>query len=257
LEYWSVDNVGHEESHHVLTGIKLDKTIPPGSIVINNGAIYTNSTSVTLSLNATDIVSGIYRVRFSNDGVWDTESWESFSPTKSWTLTSGEGTKIVYFQIKDNAGLISSTYSTSTLLDTRIPSIGTPLRYPSGDVQPNQSVRILANVTDSGSGLKSVRLAYLTNRSAVGLEFLMTLNETSGLYGCTILGQEAGTLVRFQMTAYDNAGNSVTDDNAGQYYVYVVIPEFSSFLILPLFMITTLLAVIVYRKKHAKISGSP
>jgi len=29
-----------------------------------------------------------------------------------------------------------------------------------------------------------------------------------------------------------------------------VIPEFSSFLILPLFMIATLLTVIVYRKKH-------
>jgi hypothetical protein len=36
-----------------------------------------------------------------------------------------------------------------------------------------------------------------------------------------------------------------------------VIPEFPSFLILPLIMPITLLAVIVYRKKHAKISGTP
>jgi hypothetical protein len=36
-----------------------------------------------------------------------------------------------------------------------------------------------------------------------------------------------------------------------------VVPEFPSFLILPLFTITTLLAVIVYRKKHAKISEGP
>lgn len=35
-----------------------------------------------------------------------------------------------------------------------------------------------------------------------------------------------------------------------------VVPEFPTFLILPLFMMTTLLAVIVYRKKHTKISGS-
>ncbi|MDH5266896.1 MAG: hypothetical protein OEW62_04370 [Candidatus Bathyarchaeota archaeon] len=33
--------------------------------------------------------------------------------------------------------------------------------------------------------------------------------------------------------------------------LYVFVPEFSSFLILPLFMITTLLAVIVYRRKHS------
>jgi len=31
----------------------------------------------------------------------------------------------------------------------------------------------------------------------------------------------------------------------------VIIPEFSSFLTLPLFMIATLLAVIIYRRKHA------
>ena len=34
-------------------------------------------------------------------------------------------------------------------------------------------------------------------------------------------------------------------------YVSVVIPEFPSFLLLPLFMLATLLAVIVYRRKHA------
>jgi hypothetical protein len=36
-----------------------------------------------------------------------------------------------------------------------------------------------------------------------------------------------------------------------------VVPEFPTFIVLPLFMIATLLAVIVYRKKLAKISGSP
>jgi len=34
----------------------------------------------------------------------------------------------------------------------------------------------------------------------------------------------------------------------------IVIPEFPSFLILPLFMIATLLAVLVYRRKHSKQS---
>ncbi len=36
-----------------------------------------------------------------------------------------------------------------------------------------------------------------------------------------------------------------------------VVPEFPSFLVLPLFTITTLLAVIVYRKKHALTSEGP
>lgn len=249
LEYWSVDNVGLEESHHFLTGIKLDKTAPHGSIVIDNGAIYTNSTSVTLSLSATDTASGVYRVRFSNDGVWDTEPWESFSSSKSWMLTSGDGTKIIYFQIEDNAELVSNVYPSSILLDTIIPSIGTLARDPSGDVQPYHPVRISVNVSDSGSGVKSVRLFYFTNKSAIGIEFSMSWNETSGVYERALAVWGADILVKFQITAYDNAGNSVTDDNAGQYYVYTVIPEFSSFLILPLLIMATLIVVIAYRSK--------
>ena len=57
-----------------------------------------------------------------------------------------------------------------------------------------------------------------------------------------------------EIKEYDNEFNATT------WTLYVtkadVVPEFPSFLISPLFMITTLLAVIVYRKKHTKISGS-
>jgi hypothetical protein len=157
LEYWSVDKVGHEEEHHFLTNIALDKTSP---IIV------------------------------------------------------------------------------------------TPLRDPSGDVQPNQLVRISVNVSDSLSGVDSVRLVYFTNRSSFGLEFPMMLNQTNGLYERAILVQEASTLVKYQITAYDKAGNNVTDDNAGEYFVYTVLPEFPSFLILSLFIIIALLAVIICKRKH-------
>jgi len=112
LEYWSVDSLGNTElPHNILTGIKLDKTAPTGLIVINSGEPSTISTSVMLSLTYSDAASGVSKVRYSNDGVWDTEVWETPSATKAWTLTSGYGTKTVCYQIKDNAGLLSSTYS--------------------------------------------------------------------------------------------------------------------------------------------------
>jgi photosystem II stability/assembly factor-like uncharacterized protein len=116
LEYWSVDVVGHEEiPHRMLTQIKLDKTAPTGSILINDGASSTNSTSVTLSLTAADVTAGVYQVRFSNDGGWDTETWETPSASRAWTLTSGDGAKTVYYQIMDNVGLISTYSDTITL----------------------------------------------------------------------------------------------------------------------------------------------
>jgi len=112
LEYWSIDGLGFEEiPHKMVSQIKLDKTAPSGSIIINEGALSTNLTSVSLRLTSSDGGSGVYRVRYSNDGIWDTESWVVFEFTKSWWLPLGDGMKTVYYQVKDLAGLISQTYS--------------------------------------------------------------------------------------------------------------------------------------------------
>lgn len=122
LEFWSIDNAGNEESHQMLTNIKLDKTRPTGSIILNNNA-YTAATSVTLSITASDTMSGVHQVRYSNDGVWDNEPWETPLTTKTWILPSTDGEKTVYYQVEDNAGLTSSTYSDSIVLDTTAPTI--------------------------------------------------------------------------------------------------------------------------------------
>ncbi len=89
-----------------------DTVAPIGSIIINSGNPFsTTTTAVTLYLTYSDATSGVYQVRYSNDGVWDTEPWENPSPTKAWTLTSGAGLKTVWYQVKDNAGLVSTMYS--------------------------------------------------------------------------------------------------------------------------------------------------
>ena len=60
---------------------------------------------------------------------------------------------------------------------------------------------------------------------------------------------------------YETHSNSttvnMTENREDTLTLDFVVPEFPSFLVLPLFFIATLLAVIVYRKKHAKISGIP
>jgi hypothetical protein len=74
-----------------------------------------------LTLTAVDSISGVYEVRFSNDGVWDTERWETASPSRVWSLTSGDGIRTVYYQIRDKAGLFSPTFSDTVTLDTIAP----------------------------------------------------------------------------------------------------------------------------------------
>jgi hypothetical protein len=119
LEYWSTWNVygtGIMELPHVtLTEIKLDKTPPQGSIQINNNATYTSSTDVTLTVSATDPISGISQIRFSNDNTWNQSTWQPYTSTYNWQLTSGDGLKTVYCQIEDNAGLITNLNSSITL----------------------------------------------------------------------------------------------------------------------------------------------
>ena len=122
------DNAGNNAtSWKTIFVFKYDATQPTGTISINAGAEYTNTTAVTLTLTYNDEPSGIAQVRYSNDGNWDTEVWEDATNTKDWTLTVGDVIKTVYYQIKDNAGLISTTYSDTIILDTTPPAAVTGL----------------------------------------------------------------------------------------------------------------------------------
>jgi len=87
----------------------IEATPPTGSVSINSGASYTTVTSVNLTLTCSD-ASGCAEMRFSNDNsIWSTA--EAYAGTKSWTLSSGAGTKTVYAKFKDNAGNWSTAVS--------------------------------------------------------------------------------------------------------------------------------------------------
>jgi hypothetical protein len=248
LEYWSTDNAGHEElPHNILTGIKLDKTPPSGSILVNGNATYVNSTSVILALSASDAISAVAQMRFSNDNMtWS--DWGTFNSSSDWMLASGDGPKTVYAQFVDNARLVSGAYSANVTLDTKVPVIENESRMPENAVQPAQGTKVLVNVTDPGSGVKSVTLSYTIN-SNTWFDTQMTFNSTTGLYECTVSGQQANTRVKYRILAYDNAGNEKIGDNQGQYYIYTVVPEFPPLGAAFLFIIMTLL-VVAFREKH-------
>jgi parallel beta-helix repeat protein len=73
LEYWSVDNAGNEEGHHILTGIELDKTYPTIETPSRTPGGYVQpDQSVKVSVNVTDAMSGVENVTLSytiNDGM--------------------------------------------------------------------------------------------------------------------------------------------------------------------------------------------
>jgi parallel beta-helix repeat protein len=140
--------------------------------------------------------------------------------------------------------------------DKTAPTIETPLCIPSGDVPLNQEVTVTVNVTDTESEVKNVTLSYKLGNATSWTNLLMNYNETSHLYEIIIPGQPNQTLVYYKIIAFDNAENMATKDNAGEYYVYNVVPEHFALIALLLFMIVLSL-IIVYAKRKSVGTKSP
>lgn len=97
--------------------IVLDTTAPAASLSINAGASHTRSTAVTLSLSGSDLSE----MRLKNSGEEWTD-WMDYASSRSWTLSSGDGTKWVYGEFRDSAGNTTTTYD-SIVLDTNAPTV--------------------------------------------------------------------------------------------------------------------------------------
>lgn len=98
----------------------IDKSAPTGSLMINNGATHTNSQDVTLQISVNDAINNL-KMRFSNDNTtWS--ALENIATSKTWRLTAGDGEKIVYMQLVDEASNTLDLQSIITL-DTAPPIV--------------------------------------------------------------------------------------------------------------------------------------
>lgn len=129
-------------------------------------------------------------------------------------------------------------------VDTGLPDIGTPLHVPQ-EPTPDEEVRVFVNVTDDASGVKEVILSYSNNSMWTNVTMLSFGGDT---FTANITAMPYQTNVKYLIIAYDSFNNSALNDNSGFHFTYTVIPEFPSLIAPLLFMITTLLIAIVYRK---------
>lgn len=141
LEYWCTWSPNGaaliETTHTTITGIKLDKTAPAGSISTNT---ITELKTITIYLSAADAVSGVTSMRFSNDNSsWS--NWETYATSKTWTLDGGDGAKTVYAQLQNAAGLVSTFSCTVTLT--------TPTPTPTATAQPTTAPTATPAPTDN------------------------------------------------------------------------------------------------------------
>jgi len=130
-------------------------------------------------------------------------------------------------------------------VDRNRPTIGAPFQDPGPEaVDSNQAVTVSVEVTDEGVGVREVVLSYSIDGGQTWIDTTMgtiSVNTYSG----EIPGFEEGKHIQYKILAYDNANNLAIEDNAGEYYIYTVIPELK--LTILIFMITTAIAIILTR----------
>ena len=116
------DNFGTLLSSVERAQINFDITAPTADgLTINGGALNSTSTTISVTLSASDDDSGLAGISFSNDGTtWG--DWQDYSTHASWSLSTGDGSKTVYGRVRDSVGYVSSIVSDTISLDTTAPA---------------------------------------------------------------------------------------------------------------------------------------
>jgi hypothetical protein len=128
--------------------------------------------------------------------------------------------------------------------DHEVPIIWNVLQNPtSSKVNSTDTVHINATVYDV-SGINEVTFSYMTEGGS--WKNLTMTNSAGNVYSADIEAFPEDTVVFYKISAENNIGKSATIDRE-----YSVIPEFPSWIILPLFVIATL-AIVIYRNRLGK-----
>jgi FtsP/CotA-like multicopper oxidase with cupredoxin domain len=121
IKYFAVDTAGNVEAVKLGTWA-IHVPDMTASVKINNGASFTTTTAVSLTLSAVDPL-GIAGMEFSNDGV-SYSAEEPYATGKGWMLTPGDGPKTVYVRFRDsshNGGVLYDPVIAGIILDTTPP----------------------------------------------------------------------------------------------------------------------------------------
>lgn len=181
----------------------LDATAPSGTVAINGGNAWTNSTAVSLTFPNTD--GDTVQVRLGTDPALTGAAYQGYTTgmTLPFTVPLGNGPKTVYAQFKDVSGNESPIVSDSIGLDATRP---TAPRAPVHKLGNPVTTRINVHVawsggTDTGgSGLAG----YVLRQRINGGAWTVVSNPTIPAANVGVL---AGRSYQFQVAARDAAGN--------------------------------------------------
>lgn len=185
-------------------------------------------------------------------GMWQNLSMTGFGNLFNATIPSMPYGTLVEYKIYANdtfGNWFSSLTYSYTVSDPIPPHIAT-VQWTPAKPGANETVDVSANITEpvNASGVRAVLFSFI-DCFGQWWNTTMTYDGQSGLWSVTVPQQPHNTTVKFYLIAYDNAGNAAVGNNLGEYYSYIVLPEFSSFMILLVIPVFTTLAAIITKRK--------
>lgn len=154
--YVMYKDIAGNETTQIYDQIYLDKSGPVVSnFLINNGARYTKSKNVTLTLSAVDNYSSVDHLLISNNGTTWTKT--AYSTSVPWVLTDGAGSKTVYLKAVDTLGNIGAVYTQTIYFDDVLPTGAIKINN-GASLTNSRNVKLQLNFGDAHSGVKRVSI---------------------------------------------------------------------------------------------------
>jgi len=232
-----INVTGLPEEKHGYATVTVDETPPVISVLSPQNTTYpTSDILLNFTVNeATDWIG------------YSLNNQMNVTIPGNTTIPVPEGRHNLVVYANDTAGNMGASDTVWFSADVDPPIIETPTRVPEGEVEPYEDVTVSVNVTDAFSDVETVILSFQNNTSWHNVT--MGFNPATNLYEAGIPGQPADTLVKYKVIAYDEVGHYAVNDNEKEYYIYTVIPEILSAIIL-LMLFAATMVLVVFKKKY-------
>ncbi len=200
----ALDAYGNANAGSTVVSRAASELIAPTqtSVIINDNAVYTKTTTVSLTLAAMD-PSGVTQMCVST--TTSCASYEAFASTRSFTVAAGSaGTRTVYAFFRDSQGNTSVAVSDSIVFDATLPVNGTLATTLTGaDVSLSGT-----GFSDPGSGIDRYKVVYASTTAPASCSVGTVLHEGTQPTA-THVAPSTGTWA-YRMCAFDKAGNLST-----------------------------------------------
>ncbi|MFA6035908.1 MAG: hypothetical protein WC759_03045 [Candidatus Micrarchaeia archaeon] len=205
---------GTKNSASASITLQTSASMPPTSLYIdiNGGASSTTSPNVQLSLSAR--FADNCRLR-NEDGAWG--DWEPYMTGRAWSLSSGQGSKMVFYQCNNQYGTSGVAQAGITYGSGRPPMV-TLVTPVDGQSYSDSSVQIQF-IPDGG--ISPFSCTYYCNgvqnnagSVAAGTKFSRTLIYEGMQFGDTCGVPEAGSRITTYAICTDNSGQGAQTSQA-------------------------------------------